>query len=480
MRTKRILAAVMALCMMTGAIGCGAPAIAQSITAQADSAVEAECYSFDEATGTLTLRGKVDRNAISTISYKSSIKSIIAEEGTVLPEDCYELFFQFEYCTSIDLLNADASNVTNMCSMFRQCTSLTSLDLSSFDTSNVTNMRSMFEKCTSLTSLDLSSFDTSNVTYMGSMFRQCTSLTSLDLSSFDTSNVTNMRSMFENCTSLTSLDLSSFDTSKVTDMLAMFAGCSALTSLDLSSFDTSKVTDMVIMFEDCSSLTSLDLSSFDTSNVTNMDCMFRGCSTMTSLDLSSFDTSNVTNMGIMFGYCNNLTSIDLSSFDTSNVTDMSWMFNGCTSLNSFTLGENFKSIPEDAKLPNGKGWVNAARPAAVVSGSGEFAVIENKGTNTYKQYTAVTYPTNIKVEYSEKYHQVRLTWDEVEGADRYGIAVYLAGKWRIQTQSLTTNSYTTPKNLTPGKSYKIAVAARVNGSWDIAGAVKNSVTVTVK
>ena len=93
---------------------------------------------------------------------------------------------------------------------------------------------------------------------------------------------------------------------------------------------------------------------------------------------------------------------------------------------------------------------------------------------------SATYPTNIKVAYSEQYHQMRFTWDKVEGADKYGIAVYLAGKWRIQTSNITTNSYTSPKNMTPGMSYKVAVAARVNGTWDTAGAIKNAITVTVK
>ena len=95
--------------------------------------------------------------------------------------------------------------------------------------------------------------------------------------------------------------------------------------------------------------------------------------------------------------------------------------------------------------------------------------------------TDKTYPTNIKVAYSQQYHQIRFTWDAVKNADRYGIAVYLAGKWRIQTQSITTNSYTTPKNLTPGMSYKVAIAARVNGKWDTTNALKYSVVnVTVK
>jgi hypothetical protein len=96
--------------------------------------------------------------------------------------------------------------------------------------------------------------------------------------------------------------------------------------------------------------------------------------------------------------------------------------------------------------------------------------------------SAGTYPTNIQVAYSEEYHQMRFTWDKVENAQYYGIAVYLAGKWRVQTQAIpaTTLSYTTPKNLTPGKTYKVAIGAKVNGTWDVANAIKNAQTVTVR
>ncbi|MBO4866172.1 MAG: rhamnogalacturonan lyase [Ruminococcus sp.] len=87
---------------------------------------------------------------------------------------------------------------------------------------------------------------------------------------------------------------------------------------------------------------------------------------------------------------------------------------------------------------------------------------------------------NIRVNYNTQYHQIQFVWDKADGADRYGIAVYLAGKWRVQTSNITTNSYVTPKNLTPGMTYKVAIAARVNGKWDTMDAIKNYVTVTVR
>ena len=106
----------------------------------------------------------------------------------------------------------------------------------------------------------------------------------------------------------------------------------------------------------------------------------------------------------------------------------------------------------------------------------------NQNNNNNNQTNANTYPKNINVVYNSVYHQIRFTWDAVENAQNYGIAVYLAGKWRVQTQSISSStlSYTTPKNLTPGLTYKVAIAAKVNGTWDSANAIKNAVIVTVK
>ena len=93
-----------------------------------------------------------------------------------------------------------------------------------------------------------------------------------------------------------------------------------------------------------------------------------------------------------------------------------------------------------------------------------------------------TYPKSITVNCSAQYHQIQFVWSAVPNAQNYGIAVYLAGKWRVQTSYIpaSTRSYVTPKNLTPGMSYKVAIAAKVNGTWDTANAIKNAVFVTVR
>ncbi|MBE6870134.1 MAG: BspA family leucine-rich repeat surface protein [Ruminococcus albus] len=464
MKLKKVLAVVMSLCMAAGAVSYGAPVITQSITAQAaDSATNG--FSFNQTTGRLTLSDTVDGATLRKFNnkYGYRVKSVIAEKGTVLPKDSSFLFRNYTNCSSIDLSNADTSNVTNMSRMFDNCCKLKSLNVSGFDTSAVTDMRDMFDGCNELISLDVSKFDTSRVKDMSSMFGGCFKLTSIDVTAFDTSMVTDMNGMFSSCKSLTSLDVSGFDTSKVTKMSDMFSWCHSLTALDLSNFDTSKVKDMYHMFGDCFKLTTLDLSSFDTSNVRDISYMFYGCGELTSLDLSGFDTSKVT--------------------EKSDLSSSSCMFSSCNKLESLTLGENFKNVLKKAQLPNSKVWVNMKAPTRIVSGDEKFAVIKNNGKNTYITYTP-TYPTNIKVEYSQEYnlksHQVRFSWKEVEGADRYAIAVYLAGKWKVQDKGITDTSYTTPKSMTPDTTYKVAIAARVDGKWDTVNAIKNAVTVTIK
>lgn len=262
MNGKRFLAIVLSLCMLYGEVGSCTQVITHSITAQAAS-TNADCYSFDEATGVLTLKGKIDgdilRESELQIYLAQNVKSVVAASGTVLPEDSSRLFYSYINCTSIDLSKADTSKVKDMNSMFYGCTNLTSLDISRFNTSNVTNMACMFCGCSSLTSLDVSGFDTSNVTNMICMFWGCSSLTTLDLSGFNTSKVTMIDSMFYCCTSLVKLDVSGFDTRNIQNMKSMFYGCYSLTKLDLSSFDTSNVTVMSGMFGYCGRIKTLAL-----------------------------------------------------------------------------------------------------------------------------------------------------------------------------------------------------------------------------
>ena len=225
-----------------------------------------------------------DRQTVATINKKlgnGTIKHIVFDKSfsTYTPTTLYGFFkdlTKLETITGLEYLNTE--KVTDMRSMFSNCSSLTSLDVTHFNTANVTNMGYMFYSCSSLTSLDVTHFNTAKVTDMSRMFYNCSSLTSLDVTYFNTEEVRNMSNMFDSCSSLTSLDVTHFNTANVTDMHYMFSNCVALTSLYLTNFNTEKVTYMYGMFSSCSSLTTIYASSkFVTTQVSNSFYMFNNC-----------------------------------------------------------------------------------------------------------------------------------------------------------------------------------------------------------
>ena len=95
--------------------------------------------------------------------------------------------------------------------------------------------------------------------------------------------------------------------------------------------------------------------------------------------------------------------------------------------------------------------------------------------------TVSTTPTVSSIAYNEKYHQFRINWSAVDGAQNYGVAVYLAGKWKVQKQDIpaSTTSFTSPK-LKAGQTYRMVVCAKVNGKWDISNIEKRAFNVTIQ
>ena len=98
---------------------------------------------------------------------------------------------KFAYSTFTNFpTNCDLSYVTDMGSMFNNCSQLTTIP--QLNTSRATDMGHMFNNCSQLTTIP--QLNTSNVTYMQGMFSSCDALTTIPL--LDTSKVVYMSSMF--------------------------------------------------------------------------------------------------------------------------------------------------------------------------------------------------------------------------------------------------------------------------------------------
>jgi len=181
------------------------------------------------------------------------------------------------------------------------------------------------------------------------------------------------------------------------------------------------------------------------------------------------------------------TTVQLSmQYDQNGSTNYTQIAEGSCTAGKWSKLENTSfTIPSGAS--NVKMYVEA--PDSLCDIYVDRAIIANKGyvasgssaTGTGSTGgSSATTPSNVKMEYNNQYKQMRFTWDAVKGADKYGIAVYLAGKWRVQDSNISGTSYTTPKGLTPNMSYRVAIAARVNGKWDTAGALDSYVVVTTR
>ena len=243
-------------------------------------------------------------------TYESSTQTLTFKEfvGETLPENSAWV----EDKQTVAAINTKLGNGTIVHIVFDK----------SFSTYTPTSLYCFFEDLKKLETIKgLEYLNTEKVTDMYSMFYNCSSLTSLDVTHFNTANVTDMRYMFYYCSSLTSLDVTHFNTAKVTNMRYMFYNCKALTSLDVTKFNTEKVTNMNRMFSNCSSLTSLNLTKFNTAEVTDMRQMFNECSTLTTIYASDkFVTTNVEKGSNMFSNCINLKGF-IDNKNNSDKTD---------------------------------------------------------------------------------------------------------------------------------------------------------------
>lgn len=106
----------------------------------------------------------------------------------------------------------------------------------------------------------------------------------------------------------------------------------------------------------------------------------------------------------------------------------------------------------------------------------EVAVIAMFGDYWFEDYSKsiivtpnppiVVYPKVNNISINSKSHQAKIDWEVVPGAEKYGIAVLINGKWKVQGYTdANTTTITTPK-LKTDTEYKLVICAKVNGKWE--------------
>lgn len=203
----------------------------------------------------------------------------------------------------------------------------TTINLTNLDASNVTNARYMFAKCNSLVNINTNRLVfSSKLTDALGIFRECASIERLDLSAWDFSRVYTVTDFLNGCASLQSVVMPDLSRSIVTDIdlsgtQFVFKGCESLVSVDLSKFNTSKTNNLRGFFHGCSRLVEIDISSFSAEQITNTTDMFNGCSLLRTIYASTnFNTSINTSSSNMFAGCTNLVGGSGTTYN-ANVVD---------------------------------------------------------------------------------------------------------------------------------------------------------------
>ena len=175
-------------------------------------------YVFDSETGELKLLwGEFNSaNKWGDDVPPHAVKSVTATSEVSFTGNCWQMFYDFFYCESMDFSKVNTSNATNTGFMFHDCANLTSLDLSGWNTSSVRETRGMFYCCEKLSKLDISSFNTASVRDMRYMFSYCYSLKTIYAGTeWNTDNADESDEMFKSCQLLVGGMGTTFDPSHI-------------------------------------------------------------------------------------------------------------------------------------------------------------------------------------------------------------------------------------------------------------------------
>ncbi len=148
-------------------------------------------------------------------------------------------------------------------------------------------------------------------------------------------------------------------------------------------------------------------------------------------------------------------------------------------VNSYGLYGYFYVHAKDMSKVNGQTLKLRARGDSSVTGEGIDGNIiygVNFKNTTVDTSLKALYPS---VQTQVKDHKIGFKWNAIDGAEKYGIAVFQANKWVVKKQvDGNVTSWTSPQ--VGNGTYKMAVCAKVNGEWVKDNINQHTFNVTVK
>ena len=335
---KRILSLLLSISMLVGILA-GVDLTAQAATLTSGSCGANVTYTFDSATGTLTISGTGKMNNYngsndSPFYYESRIKSVVIKAGVTSIG-----YYAFCGCSSLASVTIPDSVTSIDYSAFEGCSSLASITIPD----SVTSISGhAFDGCTGLTSVTIPD----SVTSIGSFaFYGCSSLLNIDVSEYNKNYTSQDGVLFnKNKTVLVcypagkSGDCYTIPDSVTSIDYSAFEGCSSLASITIPDSVTSISGHA---FDGCTGLTSVTIPD----SVTSIGSFaFYGCSSLLNIDVSEYNKNYTSQDGVLFNKNKTVLvcypagkSGDCYTIPDSVTSICSYAFSGCSSLASITI-----------------------------------------------------------------------------------------------------------------------------------------------
>ena len=474
MKSKKIISGLLALTFVFGGTALPNTVVNNSVSASAatknvevftygdydyiqleDGTVEIAKYNGTDEV--VEIPGEIDGAAVTSIGAKAfdgnkTITSVTIPEG--VNNIGFRAFYDCDALLEMEIpdgVKTIGGQVFHSCDKLRKVTMTDSVEILGVGSLGV----GVFGFCKSLESVTLSN----KLTQINDeTFEYCESLKEIKLPSGIKSIG---KKAFLSCTNLESINLP--DGLETINSEA-FKNCNKITKIEMPDSVTSIGNSA---FYKCTSLADVKLSA----NLVSIgSSAFQYCNSIESLEIPE----GVKTIGGYFSCLDNLKSLSLPE----SLTSIGWgSFRSCKNLKELTVSPNLTNIGTIAFTDNHPDFVLNCYNASAAE---KHALANGVNFNVLDAKEKTEYPELNSARFNSQYHQFRLNWTAVEGAEEYGIAVNLAGKWKVQAYTdAKTTTFTSPK-LKSGSKYDMAICAKVNGKWETTDFTKRAFTIAVK
>ena len=282
-------------------------------------------------------------NTNSMFMNSASAKILLPQATFAKSTDAGSMFEKVPL-SEFNLSSATFANTTNFSNFFKESGNYyLTLKLPKLSLTSAENLSQMFYKSEiSGLTLNVAPMGGSHITDMSSMFQDCSYLTEIDLHNISTGPLENIASMFKNLPNVQKITLPNiFNTAAVTDFSSFLADNIRLATLENGDkIKLTSATDTNHMF---ANTISLDIKDFihhiESENITDASYMFyRTTSSQNTTVPTTFKTNHISNMKDMFGGFK-VPLLDISNMNFDSATTMEEMLSG-ESPNEITLDDN--------------------------------------------------------------------------------------------------------------------------------------------